>query len=117
MYFAAPDEAIWIGVLRLGLHIPGARSRKERRRVVSSLRDHLQARHNLSVAEVGHLESRDRAVLAAVMVSNDAVRIRSQLDKLVHSIEARMGEVLVSRTVEVFPAGKEPFSANQTDWL
>jgi hypothetical protein len=117
VYLPAPDEAIWIGVLRLGVHVPGSRSRKDRRKVVAGLRDHLRARHNLSVAEVGHLESRDRAVLAAVLVANDQKVIRSQLDAIAHTVEARIGGMLASRHVEIFPANQESPFSGEPDWL
>jgi uncharacterized protein YlxP (DUF503 family) len=39
MFLPAPDESIWVGVLRLSLLIPGARSLKDKRRVVAQLRD------------------------------------------------------------------------------
>lgn len=117
MYLPAPDEAIWIGVLRLGVHVPGSRSRKDRRKVVASLREHLRARHNLSVAEVGHLESRDRAILAAVLVANDPKVIRSQLDATAHTVEARLGGMLASRHVEIFSADQDAPFAGEQDWI
>ncbi len=86
MYLPAPDESAWIGALRLVLRVPGARSLKDKRRAVNQVRDRLRARHNLSVAEVGHLEDHQRAILTAVMVANDSRFIRSALDSLVHEI-------------------------------
>ena len=65
-YRPAPDEHIVVGVLRVVLHVPGSRSLKDRRRVVLSLKDRLVTRHKASVAEVGHLEAHDRAVLDEV---------------------------------------------------
>ena len=40
-----------VGVLRLTLHIPGARSLKERRKVVRSFKDRATAKLRASVAE------------------------------------------------------------------
>jgi uncharacterized protein YlxP (DUF503 family) len=81
-YLPAPDEHIVVGVLRVVLHVPGSRSLKDRRRVVSSLKDRLIARHKASVAEVGHLQAHDRAVLAVTIVGNDAQAVQSRLDQL-----------------------------------
>ena len=86
MYFPAPDESIWVGVARLVLVVPGARSLKDKRRAVAAVRDRLKARRNVSVAEVGHLEDHTRAVVAVSMVGNDARFVRSALDALVHEV-------------------------------
>ena len=82
MFLPAPDESIWVGLLRLGLVVPGSRSLKDKRRAVAQIRDRLRARHHLSVAEVGHLDHTMRAVIAVAMVANDARFLRSTLDGL-----------------------------------
>lgn len=87
MFFPAPDESLWVGVLRLGLVVPGSRSLKDKRRAIAQLRDRLRARHNLSVAEVGHLDSPMRAVVGVAMVANDARFLRSALDALRSDIQ------------------------------
>ena len=77
---AAPDESLWVGILRVVLHFPDARSRKDKRKVISKLRDRFRSRYNLSVAEIGHLETYRQGVFAAAMIGNDAKSIRSFLD-------------------------------------
>ena len=86
MYLPAPDESIWVGVIRLVLGVPGSRSLKDKRRVVHQVRDRLRARRNVSVAEVGHLDHASHAVLAISMVSNEARHLRGALDGIVHEI-------------------------------
>lgn len=86
MYLPAPDESIWVGLLRLELRMPGSRSLKEKRHGVSRVRERLRQRPELSVAEVGHLEDRARAVLAVCMVSSDARHLRSTLDGVVRDV-------------------------------
>ena len=101
MFFAAPDESIWVGTLRLGLRIPASRSLKDRRRAVGQIRDRLRSRPHLVVADVGHLEDRGRAVLAICTVSNDQRAVQSALDGLVYEIEG-WGRVRVeSRTIDI----------------
>ena len=117
-FLPAPDESIWIGVLRLVLVVPGARSLKDKRRDVARVRDRLRARHNLSVAEVGHLDSPDRAVLAATLVSNDAVGLRSVLDRLAHEVESWMPAQIAQRSVMIFrPGPTEDIGAGGGGWL
>lgn len=87
MWLPAPDESTWIGLLRLSLYAPGARSLKDKRKGLSGLKDRVRARFGLGVAEVGHLEDRSRAVVAVVAVGNEARALRSLLDKVRHDIE------------------------------
>ncbi len=85
-----------IGIYTLELHLPGARSLKDRRQVLRRLKDRLRARHNLSIAELEeHTELWQRAGLMVVAV---AAR-RDQLEKLFEKVfqEARAmvpGEVM-----------------------
>ena len=76
----APDESIWLGTLRVMLSFPNANSKKDKRKVMSKLRDRFQTRYNLTVAEVGHLESYRKGVFVAAMIGNDSKSIQSFLD-------------------------------------
>jgi uncharacterized protein YlxP (DUF503 family) len=80
MYLPVPDEAIWVGVIRMVIHIPGARTLKDRRRAVHSLVDRIKARHHCAAADVGHLENAGAAVISAAVVGNEARHVRSRLD-------------------------------------
>ncbi|RME27427.1 MAG: DUF503 domain-containing protein [Deltaproteobacteria bacterium] len=92
MYLPAPDESVWVGVARIVLSVPGSRSLKDKRRAVHQVRDRLRSRRNVSVAEVGHLEDRSRAVMVIAMVGNDARFVQGALDSIVHEIgEWRVG--------------------------
>jgi uncharacterized protein YlxP (DUF503 family) len=109
VYVPAPDESIWVGVLRLALQVPGARSLKDRRAGVAHVKERLRARHEVSVAEVGHLESHERAVVAVCSVHSDPRALRSQLDGLRAEVES-WGRVLVTSahlTIER-PGGASP---------
>jgi uncharacterized protein YlxP (DUF503 family) len=71
-----------IGLLRLRLHIPAARSLKDRRAVVRKALDRVRARFPVSAAEVGDTARWQLATLAAVTVSHDAALVREVLDKV-----------------------------------
>ena len=101
MFLAAPDEAIWTGVLRLSLEVPGSRSLKDKRGPLHRVRDRLRARRNLSVAEVGHLDHRSRAVLAVAGVSRDPARLRATLDGVRRDVVAWGGVHVVDAAVEI----------------
>lgn len=63
---------MFIGLLTLELHIPGAESLKDKRSVVNSLLDKLRARFNVSAAQIDNHDLWQRATLAVAVVSNDA---------------------------------------------
>lgn len=98
---------MFVGVLRLTFHIPGARSLKERRRVVRSFKDRLQAKLRVSVAEVGGLDQHQRAVIAVVFVSGDAARVDEILAAAASMAGGLRDAVLVDRASEMIPFGSE----------
>lgn len=81
-YFPAPDEQIWVGVLRILLHVPGSRGLKDRRKAVQSLSQRISSRHSATVADVGHLDNPASAVLAVSVVGNDPQVLRARLDTI-----------------------------------
>lgn len=101
MLFEAPDESCWVGVLRLRLSIPGARSLKDKRRVVAKYRDRLRAKKNLSVAEVGHYDEHGSAIMAVASLSNDQRLLRSVLDQVAHDVGTWRGATVIDTWVEV----------------
>ena len=65
-----------VGVLRISLHIPHARSLKEKRSVVRRFRDRVRARFEVSIAEVDAQDLLQRAVFGvsvATFVYDDAL--------------------------------------------
>lgn len=114
MHFEAPDESIWIGVLRLVLVAPGSRGLGDKRRVVSQVRDRIRSRYDLSVAEVGYLDDRMRCVMAIAMVSSDQQVIRSTLDGLAHDVEGWGSMVVEERSVDI--ARPYPEDSSQFDY-
>ena len=90
-----------VGVLTLELAIYEAHSLKDKRRVIKSLKDRIAQRFNVSVAEVGRLDARQRATLGVAMVSNDAAYLHGCFDRIVDL--ARSGAaVLLEYEREIF---------------
>ena len=65
---------MFVGVGRLVIQIAGARSLKDRRRVVKSFKDRLRAKLPVSVAEVGDTERLQVATLGVAVVANETER-------------------------------------------
>jgi len=72
-----------IGVIGWDLEVFGCQSLKEKRRVVRSLKDRLQRRFNVSVAETGHHDLWQRAELTACVIGTS----RRQVDSVLSSVD------------------------------
>jgi uncharacterized protein YlxP (DUF503 family) len=84
-----------IGACRVELYIPYARSLKEKRMAVKGVKDSLKHRHNVSVAEVDHLDLWQRCTLALVAVAGDRGGCEKILSGALHDVEQRFpGEVI-----------------------
>lgn len=97
---------MFVGVLRLRLDIVGARSLKDKRSVVRSLKERAQARLRVSIAEIGVLDDPRRASLGVAVVSNSAV----MCDKVLADVAAMAGSlphaVLTDRATEIVSFGE-----------
>lgn len=89
-----------LGVLHLNLLVPDAMSLKDKRRVIKGLKDRIAARHNVSVAEIDHLDAHRRAEVAVVMVSNERRFTDSCLSKIVDEVRGRHGVEILDYDIE-----------------
>jgi len=90
-----------VGILQIELAIDGPTSIKDKRKVVSSLKDRLHQNHQVSVAEVDRQDDKRIAVLGISLVSADAAHARSTLDKLVDRIRDGRGYYLADHSIEI----------------
>lgn len=83
-----------VGVIVWELEVLGAHSLKDKRRVVSSLKERLQARYRVSAAETRFQDLWQRAEIAACLVTGEhrqAVALLDTLDRFVTSdVRARV---------------------------
>ncbi|MCU0691003.1 MAG: DUF503 domain-containing protein [Polyangiaceae bacterium] len=96
---------MFVGVQRLVIQIPGARSLKDRRQVVRSFKDRVQARLHISVAEVGDVEHPGHATIAIAVVSNEAAVCDEVLAKVAAMASTLPNAVLADRATEVVSFG------------
>jgi len=89
-----------IGACEVRLMILGARSLKEKRKVLKSLKDRL-SRMNVSVAEVGDNDKWQAATLGVTLVSNDAGFVNSVIDKIIQGIEDNCEVEILSSRIEI----------------
>ena len=96
------DESIWVGVARLVLTVPGARTLKDRRQVVSSVRDRLRRRFDITFHEVGQGSDPARQTAVITTAGNDRRLIRSILDQCVAFVHGHPVAVAAEVDVDVF---------------
>jgi uncharacterized protein YlxP (DUF503 family) len=75
-----------VGLLTLELHLLDSHSLKDKRRILSSLKDRLQKRFNISVAEIDFQDKWQHIRLAAACVSNDGRLIESTFSHILDSL-------------------------------
>ncbi len=98
---------MFVGVLRLTFQIPGARSLKDRRRVIRSFKDRVVSRLRVSVAEVGALDQHQRAIVAVAVVSNEAARVDELLASAANMAGLLRDAVMLDQRTEVMSFGRE----------
>ncbi len=91
-----------VGTLEIKLLVRQSRSLKDKRRVVRSLKDRIRNRHNVSIAEVGALQSRQQAVLGVAMVGNDPQYIDAALAKVIEIVRFDRSAELLDYELEIF---------------
>lgn len=86
-----------IHLLTLLLELPGCLSLKDKRSRLKPLLAHLHQKFNLSAAEIDHLDQWQSAIVACVLVSNDAQHNQRVLQQALSSIETNFPDLLVQQ--------------------
>ena len=90
-----------IGILQVELTVQWSQSLKDKRRVVSSLKDRLHREHQVAVAEVGALDNRRTAILGLTVASNSVPHCQRMLDGILNKIRATRDCVLSDHRLEI----------------
>ncbi|MGA2448506.1 MAG: DUF503 family protein [Polyangiaceae bacterium] len=98
-----------VGVLRLTFHVPGARSLKDKRRVIRRFRDRIRARFDVSIAEVGGQDKMQRAVFGVSVISSRRDICEGVLEDVARAAQLDTEAVLTSRETEFVTFGQEMF--------
>lgn len=98
---------MFVGVLRLTLHLPEPASLKSKRHLVRSAIDRVRARFNVSIAEVAENDLWQRSVLGVVTVGNEHAFVNEALDKVAGFVAAMHGGQIevIGRELEIVPYG------------
>ena len=83
-----------VGFAIAELHIPGARSLKEKRRVVKSLVDRISSRYRISVAETDFHDLHQRAAIGIALVNGNRREAEAQLERVRRILESPTDAIL-----------------------
>jgi len=77
---------MFTGTAKICIHLQGAMTLKDKRRIVKSVIERLKSRFNVSAAEIDRLDNKKMAVVGIAVVSNDRTFTVSQLDTILNFI-------------------------------
>jgi uncharacterized protein YlxP (DUF503 family) len=90
-----------VGTLRVRLLLREARTLKDKRQVLSSIKDRLRNSFNVSVAEIEGNDNRQVIVLGMAMVANETHVIKQTLGEIVNALRAHPVAEFVDYELEV----------------
>ncbi len=105
-----------VGVIRLELRLPGARSLKEKRRPLRSLIQKIENRFHCAVAEVDHQDTWQRAAVGVAVVASDERGVRTRLETLRRFLAHHPEWTVLDLQYEVYP-GPAPFGLPEAEEL
>jgi uncharacterized protein len=85
-----------VGVIVWELEVFGCHSLKEKRRVVKSLKERLQSRYRVSVAETNHQDLWQRAEIAASVVGSEQHHVSDVIDAMDRLVTGDMRARVIS---------------------
>jgi uncharacterized protein YlxP (DUF503 family) len=88
-----------IGLLTIDLHIPEARSLKDKRRLLSSAKDRLR-KLNLSLSETGKHDVHQHAQLSVVSVATDRRGVDRILNSAIIELERKQPGIILDTRID-----------------
>ncbi len=91
-----------VGIARLTLFLPASHSLKEKRMVIRRVKDRLQQKFNVAVAEVQENDVWQRAVVGLAVVGNERRFVEAQLDEVIRFVRGEAEVTNAERELQTF---------------
>jgi len=91
-----------IGLLQLEMLLPETRSLKDKRSVLSRIKNQVRNKFNVAIAELKYGDQWGRTLLGITTISNDGKIVHQLLDEVENLIENQFPIQILSRKVELF---------------
>jgi hypothetical protein len=102
---------LFVALAEVELHLPGARSLKDKRHDLRPLIEALRHRFTLLVVERDHQDLHQRSALALAALATDADAARGTLERALDHIHASFDGVVLAERVKVTQVAGEHASA------
>lgn len=99
---ACGDGRVRVGTCHIRMALDGARSLKDKRRIIKALKDRLRSAFNISISEVGSNDYWQTAELGVAVVANETRFCQSVLSKVVDRVRLFHGCRIVDYQTEFF---------------
>ena len=86
---------MFVGIVRIELHIPASSSLKDKRSVVHGLKERIRQRTHAAVAEVDHQDLWQRAAIGVAVVSGESRQVDELLQSVRNLVNATHGAELL----------------------
>jgi hypothetical protein len=90
-----------VGLITLEIHIPGARSLKEKRMIIKSLKDRIKNTFNISIAEVDANNLWQKSIIGASCVANEKKFVNRTLNGVRDFVLKNYSVELIDYTIEI----------------
>lgn len=95
-------DDMYVGAMKVRMIVREAHSLKDKRQVLSSIKDKLKNGFNVSVAEIDEQENRQMIVIGIGMVGNESQHVRHELEKIAQALRMHPIAEFVDQTTEVY---------------
>jgi uncharacterized protein YlxP (DUF503 family) len=99
---------VYVGIAKLRLAIGDAHSLKDKRMVLRRIKDRVRERLSVSIAEVGELDSWQRAELGCAIASGDRQKALALVDEVIRVAMAAGGAHVVAIAKDAITFDAEP---------
>lgn len=94
-----------VSVVTVEMHLPAARSLKDKRRIVKSLKDKIHARYRVSIAETRFHDLHQRAQLGVAAVASDGRHLGEIIDGVRAQLDSRFDVQLTAWDEQILDLG------------
>ncbi|MDH4223449.1 MAG: DUF503 domain-containing protein [candidate division Zixibacteria bacterium] len=90
-----------VGICSIEIHIPESNSLKSKRQVLRRLKDRINNRFNVSIAEIGNNDLWQRTTLGVAAIANDGKFINQLLSQVIEQLNRENGVVVMDYSMEI----------------
>jgi uncharacterized protein YlxP (DUF503 family) len=96
------DQNLYVGVARLELHVPEARSLKAKRSHTRGLIQRIRSRHQVLVIESEHQDLYQRAGVSICALSTNSIDLEARLQRVERTVNDTWSGNVLGWDVEIF---------------